>query len=90
MAVASGAHPAPRSASKYPHELSGGMRNGDDRRRHGRLKLLIADEPTTALDITDQGQILDLMAELKQQTGAAMALITHPRHGRDRLADGCA
>ncbi len=68
-----------RRAESYPHEFSGGMRqrvviamavgSGPD--------VLLADEPTTALDVTVQAQVLDTLAEARRQAGAAMLLITH-------------
>jgi len=72
--------PAPEQRiDDYPHKLSGGMRQ---RAMIAMAlacdpKLLIADEPTTALDVTVQAQILDLMRALRDETGAAIMLITH-------------
>ncbi|MGV6993212.1 dipeptide ABC transporter ATP-binding protein [Gordonia amicalis] len=68
-----------RRAKAFPHELSGGMRQrvmiamaiAND------PSVIIADEPTTALDVTIQAQILDLLATARRETGAAMLLITH-------------
>ncbi|ALJ20138.1 ABC transporter ATP-binding protein [Microbacterium sp. No. 7] len=74
-----GVRDAAARARTYPHQWSGGMRQraviaaaiAHDPR------LLVADEPTTALDVTIQAQIMDLLADARQRTGAAMVLITH-------------
>ena len=70
---------AEQIVDEYPHQLSGGMRQRAmiAMAMACQPKLLIADEPTTALDVTIQAQVLDLMRSLKDQNGTAIILITH-------------
>ena len=72
--------PAPESRIRdYPHQLSGGMQQRVmiAMALASQPKLLIADEPTTALDVTIQAQIIELLADLKKRLGMSMLLITH-------------
>jgi len=68
-----------RRAEEFPHQLSGGMKQRAmiAMALASEPDLLIADEPTTALDVTIQAQILDLLKELQRKTGMALLLITH-------------
>ena len=70
---------APRRVSAFPHQLSGGMsqRVMIAMALACKPRLLIADEPTTALDVTIQAQILDLLVSLRKDSGMALVLITH-------------
>ncbi len=80
---------AANRARRYPHEFSGGMRQRVmiAMALLARPKLLLADEPTTALDVTIQAQVLDLMAELARETGTAIILVTHDLGVVARLCD---
>jgi oligopeptide/dipeptide ABC transporter ATP-binding protein len=82
----------PDMASRYPHALSGGQarRVGVARALALNPKLVIADEPTAGLDVSVQGEILNLMTELKSRLGLSYLIITHNlamvRHVSDRIA----
>lgn len=83
----------------YPHELSGGLRQrvmaaiavaGRGERSDGKMlrpSLIVADEPTTALDVTVQAQLLDLLRELRDDFGCSVLLITHDLGVADQIAD---
>jgi len=88
--IASTGIPEPaRRATAFPHQLSGGQRQRAmiAMALASRPKLLLADEPTTALDVTLRGQILDLLSDLQRQTGMAVLLITHDLNLVHRFAD---
>ncbi|MFN9728343.1 ABC transporter ATP-binding protein [Acidovorax sp.] len=82
------AEPA-RRANSFPHQLSGGQRQRAmiAMALASAPKLLLADEPTTALDVTLRAQVLDLLSELQRETGMAVLLITHDLNLVRRFAD---
>ncbi|GLY32661.1 ABC transporter ATP-binding protein [Kineosporia sp. NBRC 101731] len=80
---------AGKRVDDYPHQFSGGMRQRVmiAMALSTEPELIIADEPTTALDVTVQAQILDLLAEVRRDTGAALILITHDLAVVSEVAD---
>jgi microcin C transport system ATP-binding protein len=92
LLASTGIPEAARRAGAFPHQLSGGQRQRAmiAMALASEPRLLIADEPTTALDVTVRAQILDLLTDLQRQHGMAVLLITHDlnlvRHFADRVA----
>ena len=84
-----GLTPVERFMGSYPHQLSGGQRQRAmiAMALACKPKLLLADEPTTALDVSMRGQILDLLDTLQRETGAAILMITHDLNLVERFAD---
>jgi peptide/nickel transport system ATP-binding protein len=89
MLEAVGIPAAAQRVHEYPHQFSGGMRQRVMIAMALACKpdVLIADEPTTALDVTVQAQIFDLIAELRERTGTAVMLITHDMGAIAEMAD---
>ncbi|MEU0495843.1 ABC transporter ATP-binding protein [Mycobacterium sp. NPDC006124] len=91
-----GVRDAERRLRVYPHELSGGLRQrvmaaiavaDKGEGKLARQRLIVADEPTTALDVTVQAQLLDLLRELRADFGCSVLLITHDLGVADQIAD---
>lgn len=89
LLVSVGLPDAAQKAKAYPHQLSGGQRQRAviAMALASRPKLLLADEPTTALDVSLRGQILELVANLQRENGMAVLLITHDLQMVKRFAD---